>query len=715
MLNAPKVQHPAIEELVDVLCARTGNNDRKFFRVLAAYFLTTMASSMRATLRTEDRGDLPVNTYALALSPSGSGKGHSVNILEEMFMKDFRHIFREETLPLLAEQNMAKMASTRAIRNGTEENDEYAGLDKEYQDTGGFLFSFDSGTTAAMRQIRQKMLLAGAGSLNLQIDEIGMNLAANLEPLTLYLELYDKGLVKNKLLKNSAENKRTQEVEGITPANGLFFGAPSKLLDGGQAEDLFFTLLETGYARRCLFAMGSPEPAYEDMTPEEIYDRRISPKNSAIIDKWARHFANLAHPDKHNWILEVQRDQAIRLVTYQNHCMKASEQLPENDVIRKAEIDHRYFKALKLAGALAFVDEVNTVMDAHLDAAITLVEESGAAFQALLQRERAYMKLARYIADVGSEVTHSDLLEALPFYKSGQAARNEMISMASAWGFKQKIMIKKAFVDGIEFFSGETLRETSLDEIRISYSDDIAYNYRPEEVPFADLHKLTQAPGMHWANHWFDHGHRADDNVQVGFNLMVIDVDGGVALETVHDLLKDYTFMTYTTKRHTAQEHRFRLLMPISYEMKLDKEDFREFMANFRQWLPFETDAASEQRSKKWLSNSTGAYHTNITEKLIDPLPFVPKTKKNEQYKERSKELKDYNNLERWFAERIAMGNRNDQMLRFAMALVDSGMSYSDVEQSVISFNAKLSDSLDVDELQRTVLVTVAKKLQSTP
>ena len=81
--------HPAIEEIVDVLCNKTQNNDRGFFRVEVAYFLAKMASCMGATIVTKDRGDLPVNIYAMALATSGFGKGHSVNIVENEFMKGF--------------------------------------------------------------------------------------------------------------------------------------------------------------------------------------------------------------------------------------------------------------------------------------------------------------------------------------------------------------------------------------------------------------------------------------------------------------------------------------------------------------------------------------------------------------------------------------------------------------------------------------------------
>ena len=151
------------------------------------------------------------------------------------------------------------------------------------------------------------------------------------------------------------------------------------------------------------------------------------------------------------------------------------------------------------------------------------------------------------------------------------------MTLATAWGVQNHIIIRKAFTDGIEIFEGESLEETNLDEIIVSYSDHWAYNYQGERAPFEELHQLAQASGMNWCNHHFKNEHRTEENARPGFNMMVIDVDGGITLETVHELLRDYRFMTYTTKRHTPDEHRFRLLIPINYVLDLDTDDYREF------------------------------------------------------------------------------------------------------------------------------------------
>lgn len=715
MIDLTGVQHhPAIEEIVNVLCNKTQNTDRGFFRVEAAYFLAKMASSMSATIVTADRGDIPVNIYALALATSGYGKGHSVNIVENDFLKGFKKRFMEDTMPVIAEANLWIIANERAAKQGTDQQAEYDKVAAEYRRAGAFPFTFDSGTAPAVKQLRQKLLLATCGSINLQIDEIGSNLVENTEVLTLFLELYDQGLVKQKLTKNTAENTRGEELDGKTPANMLLFGTPSKLLDGGITEDAFYSFLDTGYARRCLFGIGQPvRMAHNSQTPDEIYDRLTQPGNTAAVNKWANHFHTLADASKFGWRMIVERDVGVELIAYKAHCEKLADGMSEHEEIRKAEISHRYFKALKLAGALAFVDESVLIEMDHLHQAMKLVEESGAAFQTILTREKAYVKLAKYIAAVGSEVTHADLVEALPFYKSGNAFRNEIMTLATAWGYKQHIIIKKTFADGIEFFKGETLKETSLDEILVSYSDNFAYDYQTERVPFDQMHQLTQAKGMHWANHDFKRGHRAEENVIPGFNMIVIDVDGGCNLQMCHELMKDYKFMTYTTKRHTDEENRFRLMIPMNYELTLDSEEYKEFMNNVMQWLPFATDESANQRSKKWESND-GEFFINPDGVLLDVRDFIPRTTKNEQFQQGMQQVQNLDNLERWFAQRMVSGNRNNNMLRFAMALVDGGMDFGSVASQVMAFNKKLSAPLSEDELNTTVLVSVAKKFTRT-
>lgn len=711
--------HSAVEELVEVLCNKTQNTDRGFFRTEVAYFLGKMASNMRALIVTKDRGEIPVNIYALALATSGFGKGHSVHVIEQEFMTGFRKRFMEDTLPVIAEKHLNELANHRAGKNGTDPGEEFETLQGEFKRAGAFPFTFDSGTPPAVKQLRQKLLLANCGSINLQIDEIGSNLIGSVDVLNLFLELYDQGIVKQKLTKNTVENTRGEEVDGKTPTNMLLFGTPAKLLDGGQTEEQFYSFLETGYARRCLFGWGQQDrKAFNSQSAEVIFQKLTQPTNNIVVGKWAAQFHKLADPAMYGWKMVVEDDVAIALLKYKIACEQSADAMAEHEEIKKAELGHRYFKALKLAGAYAFIDESNEIEMEHLMQAILLVEESGKAFEVILNREKAYVKLAKYIAACGEDVTHADLLEALPFYKSGNAARNEMMSLATAWGYKKHIVIKKFFIDGIEFFKGETLQETDISEMILSYGDHWAYNYLSETVAFDQLHHLASAQQddgqpMHWVNHRLAKGHRAEENVLAGFNMIVIDVDGGISLQACHELMKEYKFLTYTTKRHTADENRFRLILPINYVLELDSEEYKEFMNNVMDWLPFKTDESANQRSKKWETFAGGTNQFNLDGEILDALPFIPKTSKNEQYRQGLQKVENLDNLERWFAQRMASGNRNNHMLKYALALLDGGMDLMSVNRQVHAFNSKLNNPLSEEEVNSTIMVTVAKRSQT--
>ena len=101
--------HDTSEKIVEILCDKTQNDNPLFFRVLVGYYFSVVASMMRTTIATHDRGDIPVNMYALNLSPSGTGKGFSTNIIENQVINLFREKFTEETFPILAATKIAQI------------------------------------------------------------------------------------------------------------------------------------------------------------------------------------------------------------------------------------------------------------------------------------------------------------------------------------------------------------------------------------------------------------------------------------------------------------------------------------------------------------------------------------------------------------------------------------------------------------------------------
>ena len=710
-MDFSNVEHnPCLEEITDLICRKTQNTDTGFFHVEVAYFLSKMAASMRAYIDSADRGQIPVNCYAICLATSGYSKGYSVNIMEDTILSGFRREFCGRLFHAIADRNINARAEDIAVANQLEVEDVLQQLKDSYNKAGNYVFTFDSGTSPAVKQMRNKLLLSEIGAINFEQDELASNLLSSTDVIAVFLELYDQGKVKTKLIKNTSENVRDLDIDGKTPANMLLFGTPVKLFDGGTTEDFFYSMLDTGYARRCLFGYGlnNDKKAYYSQTAEEIYEALIEPKNKEITDKWNSYFTSLAQESMYNFRIELQKKEAIQLLEYRIECEKKADELSQYAEIQKAELNHRYFKALKLAGTYAFIERANVISSDHLMQAIKLVEESGENFLKILNREKSYMKLANYLASVNEELTHADLTEALPFYKSTQ--RNELLSLATAWGYKHHILIKKTFSDGVEFMKGEALEETNLNNLIISYSSDFANNYISDYAPFDQLAtNLFKLDGMNWCNHHFKDGHRANIDALSTFNMVVLDVDGDISLNTAERLLKDYIYILYTTKRHTEEINRFRVVLPIKYTLSFDLEDYKAFMNNILSWMPFKSDDAANQPSKKWLTNPSAEIRINSTGSLLDPTKFIPNTFRNASFLKDQKKINSFDNLERWFAKQIETGNRNNLLLKYALCLVDNGLDLEAVEDKVLGFNKKLKDKLPEEEIQNTILVTARK------
>ena len=1033
-MDLSKVNHnPCLEELTNLICRKTQNTDTNFFHVEVAYFLCKIAASMRAYIDSADRGQIPVNCYAICLAQSGYSKGYSVNIMEYDILSGFRKQFMIKTFNEVAEQNILDRAAAIAVANGDPDPSEVEEkLRSSYEKAGNYVFTFDSGTGPAVKQMRNKLLLAGIGAINVQIDECfednvevltstgfrlfkevtendliaefdvkeknlsfskplrliskpyqgtlykftsptsfdfsvtehhevlvqntadnlvkkfpadvktgdkflvaltnevqgeieeldfktrlalaiqadgsfgskyhvkfgfnkqrkiqrlqwlcnelgftlryseskvrpgffhlslckseikgiifskdlrdilppvgkistnfarevlnelvqwdgsqnkkyptefrftnkfyhnvdlvqqyafiagyrshivsnnkegyeggyyvrwntnslsthslgylnkkdeahnpirttseydgtvycatmpkgtlvvrrngkiciqgncGSNLLNSPEVIATFLELFDQGRIKSKLIKNTTENVRDLDLDGKTPANMLLFGTPVKLFDGGTTEDYFYSMLDTGYARRCLFGLGGEvdKKAYYSKTAEEIYEALTEPRNKEITDKWNEYFISLAQKEMVDFRIELQRPEAIKLLEYRIECEKLADSLSPYEELQKAELNHRYFKALKLAGAYAFIDKSPLITETYLLQAIKLVEESGENFLKILHREKPYMKLAKYLSNASEELTHADLTEALPFYRSPQ--KSELMALATAWGYKHNIIIKRSFSDGVEFFKGDTLEETNLDSLVVSYSTDFARDYKADYAPFDQLGShLFQLEGMNWCNHHFNNEHRCTEDALPTFNMVVLDVDGEVSLNVAESLLTEYCYIMYTTKRSTEEINRFRIILPLKFTLNFSAEDYKAFMNNVLKWLPFKSDEAANQIAKKWSSHAGGELRVHKTDVLLDPTKFIPNTLRNESFLSKQKKITSLDNLERWFANQMEVGNRNNLFLKYALCLVDSGLEFDSIEAKVLSFNKKLKDKLPEEELQKTVLITAYNK-----
>lgn len=671
-----------VEEIADILSTILRTEDKTFFRVFSAFFLSKIAANMRAVVKTKDRNEVVLNLYAIALAHSGFGKGRSLGILEEQIMSGFVTKFMRDVVDILAEQNMVNIATQRHIASGVNYDEEYERIQKEYRDCGEFMFTASEGTAPAVKQYRHKLQLANIGAINFIIDEIGSNLDSVADILDIGLELYDQGKVKDKMVKNTADTKRVKALYGKTPTNILMFGTPSKLFDGGKIENTFNDYLTAGYARRSLYAYSDIEDDFDSsVTPLEIFQKVVDANVLDKMDDLNNYFSTLANVNLANKTIIMPDDMSIDLIAYQLDCEKRASHLSRFDETSRAELKHRYFRVLKLAGVFAFVDGRDTVNEFDLNEAIALVEESGEAFARIMDRDKPYMTLAKYIVESRNELTHADLSENLPFYPKGVSQRNELMLLAKAWGFKEGILIKTNVVEGVEFISGETLTDTDLNKIRISASRDANTGYKSFEAKFTDIPQIINQDGAFWVNHQLSGSLAIEREVIEGFNIVAFEIsEAGFSKNNFVELFKDYSYIL-----KEVDDEIYQVVLPINYTLGLTQDEYKQFIESMLLWIPFKPKVVFQERLTRKIGND-GQYLINEG-KLVDVIPFIPNTTKNDNFKANITNFSAHNFIERWFANRITVGNKYDVLTDYAEYLAKNGTTLKDLSKMVHSFN----------------------------
>ena len=705
--------HPFVQEVGAALAAKTNNPNPEMFRVMAAWHLVKAVSNMHGKVKSAVGSPMPINMYAICLAPSGAGKGHAMSTLENGIFKQYLNNFTtyvEER----EHRTMIEISADYVGSKGLDESIALAKAEREVSELGPYVETFDSGTAPAIKQLRNKIQQLKVGALNLQIDEIGSNLTGSEEALTTFLELYDLGQIKQKVTKVTKESGRVVDKRTPTPANLLMFGTPSKLFDGSTTEKLFIDLVTAGYARRSFFSWQNTHKSDRTIDQEEAFQKAVELLTALESSPWIEMSENILQTGQgKTYTLSHRADKY--LFGYRTYCERRSQEFPEHQEDIRAEMMHRHIKTMKVAAAFAALEQCPVVMTRHVSNAIALAEESGEAFRTMLSRDKPYVRLAKYITSSKHRSTQADLVSSLPFYHGSQSARNDMMNLAVSWAYSHDKLIKKEYADGIEFFSGDSLEQTDLSSMLLSYSNHMADNYQNQAPSWDKLPRLLTASDLHFTNHHLaggdtGTGHRSDADVIEGCNFIVLDVDGTASLPLVQGVLHDFMYYIYTTKSHADDDHHYRIVMPLSHKVQLSKDEFQNFMRNIFNWLPFEVDVAAKDRCRKW-ATYPGQLFSNDGQ-LLDATQFIPNTIRQEKMSLAADGLKNLPALERWFALQMSAGNRNNMLARFAFVLVDQGLNLPDIENRIVSLNNSQSDKLSIAEIQQTVLRSVAQRIQ---
>ncbi len=684
--------------------AINSNLTEEYLNIVILYKLSQVGTNMRARIRYVDGSFIPVNIYGLALADSGRGKGRIMNMMSPYF-KPFEKEFMNNYAPDKVAENLQHRIEQYAVKKGIEPNEAEAEIMKHWRRLPKHLYSFSDATIEGVKAFREKLTIANMGSVNMEIDEIASNMDRVADIFGLYLECYDMGLAKQKLIKVDSNSD-----SGAVEHNLLMYGTPARLLNGSKLEDQFFDMLREGYGRRLLYAFDDNQNTVIQDT-ESRYEKLINTSTVETADDIGIEIKEYCNTSSSNVDIDIEKEEVLIIMDYENRCLEKANKLSELKDIEKAELSHRYWRALKIAGLLAYFEPEKKITKELIEEAIKIVELSGEAFNKIMNREPNYKRLFNFLVDINKKVTQSELVENLYFYNtSNKSTKDEMINLAKSYAYDAGGVVKETARDGVQFLSAEMLKKTNTNEVFLSVSNDLAYDYEPKVGEWDNMHKVLSS-GLEWTVHHFEDKHRTSDKVIKGFNLLVIDVDDGVQLALAQSLMSNYKYVCHHTKRSTPESNRFRMVFLLDKTLELDEDDYKQFMSNFFDFLPFEVDKQASDISRKW-STVTGCDVFYNEGELINALDFLPETSRSETMKNKILDMSNLSALERYFMLNASDGNRNHMMIRFALTLVDGGLEYQEIEEKIFELNDKISNGLPEREIRQTVLRTVIKKLE---
>jgi len=343
------------------------------------------------------------------------------------------------------------------------------------------------------------------------------------------------------------------------------------------------------------------------------------------------------------------------------------------------------------------------------------------------QHRRIYRIIKKLNKATKSEILESDIFNRVTF--------NEDIKLVEEYCYrKNETLIIRG--SKIKTYSIEPMKENKMDKIIVSLpkidKQEKTTDYVGYEMPFFgdgfSIERLVLSDKVsNFCLVHFEKGKRKSENCVENQNCIGIDVDNGMTLNQTRELLKDYTYIIYTTKSHQKDKggivtDRFRILLPTKTYFSVDNERHKELITNICEALGVGSyDISTRNQDRLWFTNPNGEIYKNQGE-LFDVIPYLPDTETRELVSKQIERFdeKDYDGNEidkriggmvKWVLNSTYKGNRNINLFRLGSFVVDLTGDYDRAVEEVVKANSMLEEPISEKELRGTILKSLKRRM----
>lgn len=587
--------------------------------VIAVAQLTNFAAQFRRNIVLWD-GDteVPINAISFVITGSGGGKDSSVNAARKCFKTGFKMIEEHR-------YNQVVREAIQAATYADEETPNEFAIYKAYMKPIPPIDITPSTGPGLIKHVNDIAELPTSSGF-IYTGEFSDELATNsdmVENIKILSELYDLG-IKNATYNKGVES-RSQAIVG-QPISALFVGSPGHILYDEAVKKKFQVAFMSKLARRSFFCytpdkIADPDfMSYDDpLEAADEYDLKIEAESKEAISSYNDLSKEIT---KHQLTrsgrpITVSEDVARMFRTYKRYNNGLADTYPNQESTYTLIRRHLQWKALKLAGAFAIMDnsdEIQLHNYVHALQFCELLDGDMNRFERDLNKSH-HEKFSDWIHtqlnDDSKAVANAHDLKKQGFITTANKTRlQELCTLSAAYDTDgiytvvnegsaiQYEPIIKTDVINVSFKDIDTTRLTrateegdksAISKAKHQISATTAYGFDMVDTTFAELAELLQYDYA-YSPFKFRNGERGKDNVIGGTKWLVFDVDDSALTASETHLMLGNINHHIALSSDPDNEYKFRLLVELDSVVDISSIAWKYFCAEVAHELAIRID-----------------------------------------------------------------------------------------------------------------------------
>lgn len=465
-------------------------------------------------------------------------------------------------------------------------------------------------------------------------------------------EVYDLGIKEVKYTK--AAEFRSEAIEG-QPVSALFVGSPGYILYDEATKKKFHIAFMSKLARRSWFCY-TPEKIAEpdfssieefDKYEEEIVNKALQARAavSPSIESITEFGLKTANQD-----ILVSQEAAKLFRVYKRYNNDLVDSLPNQDSTYALIRRHLQWKCLKLAGAYAIMDKVNTISERHFIEAIRFAEifdKDMELFESELNKadhERFSDYANTQLNSEGKAVISIHDIKKKGFLVTVSRTKlQELVTLCSGYdkegvysvvnegGAVQYERIIKTDILTASYKSIDCSLlnsavasgdKTKVEQAKKAIAQTATYGYETEEVTFDQLELLLTGE-FAYSPFRFRNGQRGKDNIVGGTKWLVLDIDQtSISAEYCHFYLSDINHYVVLTSDPNNQ-YKYRVIIELDSYVELSNTAWKNFYKLIAQDLALKVDLLPQ--SQIFYSYGDRPIYSNLEAQPLEVREYIIK------------------------------------------------------------------------------------------